>query len=63
MKIYQDYDYLRNEYVMKKRSAKDIAEDNSVTEMTIWNYLKKFDLLKLRGKGRSLGKRTVRRPF
>lgn len=53
-KRYKSEVYLYQEYVKKRRTAKDIAEDNGVTEMTIWNWLKKFDLLKYRGKGRKL---------
>ena len=62
-KVYQDYDWLYREYVTKKRNAKDIAEEVGVTEMTIYNHCKKFGLLKLRGKGRNLGSRTVRRQY
>lgn len=62
-KLYEDIDWLRQEYVIKKRTAKQIAEVCSVTEMTIYNWLLKFDLLKLRGKGRKLGGRTVRRGY
>lgn len=63
IKLYQDYDYLYQEYVIRKRNAKDIGEELDVTEMTVYNWLKKFDLLKLRGKGRKLGSRTVRRDY
>lgn len=58
-KEYDDYDYLHEEYVTRRRTAKDIAEEHGVTEMTIWNHLKKYDLLKFRGKGRRLGSRKV----
>ena len=59
-KLYQDKEYLYEEYVKRRRNAKDIAEEHGVTEMTIYNQLKKHDLLRLRGKGRVLGKRVVR---
>lgn len=62
-KPYADYDWLYREYVTKKRNAKDIGDELGVTEMTIYNHCKKFGFLKLRGKGRSLGSRTVRRPY
>lgn len=58
-KEYDDYDYLYEEYVTRRRMAKDIAEEHNVTEMTIWNHLKKYDLLKFRGKGRRLGSRKI----
>lgn len=60
MKLYQDRDYLYSEYVIKRKSAKDIGKECGVTEMSIYNWLKKFDLLKFRGKGRTLGQRIVK---
>lgn len=60
-KMYEDRDYLYQEYVVRKRKAKEIADDHGVTEMTIYNHLKKNDLLKFRGKGRTLGKRVIRK--
>lgn len=63
MKIYQDRDWLYREYVIKKKNAKEIAEIAGVTEMSIYNWLKKFDLLRYKGKGRNLGKRTVKRDW
>lgn len=63
MKIYEDRDWLYEQYVRKGRTAKDIADDCNVTEMTIYNWLKKFDLLKFKGKGRTLGKRFVKRDW
>jgi len=59
-KIYQDRDYLYNEYVLKKKTAAQIGKDCGVTEMSIYNWLKKYDLLKFKGKGRSLGPRVVK---
>lgn len=61
LKVYADRDYLHNEYVKKRRNAKDIAEEHGCTEMTIYNHLKKHDLLRLRGKGRRLGARTIKK--
>lgn len=60
-KIYDDPDWLYKEYVTKRRSAKDMGEEQGVTEMTIWNHLKKHDILKFRGKGRNLGQRVIRK--
>lgn len=59
-KLYADRDYLYTEYVVKKRKCADIAKDNSVTEMTIYNWCKEHDLLKYRGKGRNLGSRIIK---
>jgi hypothetical protein len=56
-KAYNDPQWLREEYVTKRKTAKEISELCGVTEMTIYNALKKFDLLKFRGKGRNLGRR------
>lgn len=53
-KLYKDPDYLYAEYVKKRRTAKEIADDNNVTEVTIWNHLRDNDLLKYKGKGRNL---------
>lgn len=63
VKPYANYDVLYDLYVKKRKSAKDIGEEFGVTEMTVWNHLKKFDLLKFRGKGRTLGSRNVRRNY
>jgi predicted transcriptional regulator len=62
-KLYHDPDYLKQEYVMQRKTAKEIADENGVTEMTIWNQLKKYDLLKFRGKGRKLAPRRIVRDF
>lgn len=59
-KLYDDYDYLYDQYVKRKKSCKQIADENGVTEMTIYNHCKKHDLLKYRGKGRNLGSRVIR---
>lgn len=63
MKIYEDRDWLFEQYVKQGRTAKDIADDVGVTEMTIYNWLKKFDLLRYKGKGRSLGRRVIKRDW
>lgn len=60
MKLYEDRDWLYQQYVVKQRTAKDIADEVGRTEMTIYNWLLKYDLLKYRGKGRKLGKRVVK---
>jgi transposase len=63
LKIYEDRDWLFEQYVKQGRTAKDIADDVGVTEMTIYNWLKKFDLLRYKGKGRSLGRRVIKRDW
>lgn len=60
-KLYADRDYLYKEYVQRRRTAKDIANEHGVTEMTVYNWLKTHDLLKFRGKGRNLGNRVIRK--
>lgn len=60
-KIYEDKSYLYEKYVLKRMTAKEIADENGVTEMTIYNHLKKNDLLKYKGKGRNLGKRVIKK--
>ncbi len=63
MKLYEDRDWLYEQYVVRGRTAKDIADEVGKTEMTVYNWLKKFDLLKYKGKGRQLGRRVVKREF
>lgn len=60
-KLYADRDYLYGEYVVKKRKCADIALENGVTEMTIYNWCKEHGLLKIRGKGRTLGTRIIKK--
>lgn len=60
-KLYEDPDYLYDEYVKKRKTAAQIGKENDCTEMTIYNHLKKNDLLKYKGKGRTLGRRVVKR--
>lgn len=59
-KIYADRDYLYDQYVKRRRSCKDIAEEHGVTEMTVYNWCKEHDLLRYRGKGRTLGSRIIK---
>lgn len=60
MKIYENPDWLYEQYVVRGRTAKDIAEEVGRTEMTIYNWLAKYDLLRYKGKGRKLGKRVIK---
>ncbi len=64
IKVYDNKQLLYGLYITKKMTIDDIAKymermyNVKVTSMTIWNMLKKHDLLKAAGKGRTLGKRT-----
>lgn len=60
MKLYENRDWLYEQYVLKNKTAKEIAEEVGRTEMTIYNWLLKFDLLRYKGKGRKLGKRVIK---
>lgn len=60
-KPWRDKAYLHQMYVVKRKTLAQIVEDcksmgYSVTEMTIYNNLKSFDLIK---NSRNLGKRSV----
>lgn len=54
-------------YVQRRMKLADIAElikkqyGEDVTPQTLYNWAKKFDLLKYRGKGRKLGANTQKR--
>ena len=43
-KRYQEKDWLRREYLVNKRSMASIAKQCSVTPMTIWLWLDRFDI-------------------
>lgn len=60
-KPWTDKSFLYNLYVVKRKTIDQIADEckkmgYSVTSMTIYNNLKKFDLIK---NSRNLGKRSV----
>lgn len=62
-KPWHSKEFLENEYGRKRKSIEVIAEEctkmgYSVTAMTIYNYLKRFDI-PIRGGSRKLGKRSV----
>lgn len=58
MKPYQDKNLLYELYVKKRMTMTDIQKyfeeryGSKVTAQTIYNHLKKYDLLKFRGKGK-----------
>lgn len=65
---YKDKEFLYEMYVKRRMNLTDICkllEKNynvSVTPQGLYNWVKKYDLLKYRGKGRNLSKTSVRRP-
>lgn len=58
---YKDPGWLKRHYVDQKMSLKDISAllkkdyGIEITEQALYNWCKKFDLLKFRGRGRRLG--------
>lgn len=61
--LYHDRDWLYDQYVRQNKKAKQIGDEVGVGEMTIWNWLSKYDLLKYKGRGRKLGARTIKRDY
>lgn len=67
MKIYQDKEFLYEHYVRRRMNLKDICalmEKNYGTKIStqaLYNWIKKYDLLKYRGKGRKLGANTQKK--
>jgi IS30 family transposase len=60
MEPYKDKDWLYKHYVQRRMDSKDICElllekyNVKISPQGLYNWLKKYDLLKYRGKGRSL---------
>jgi|TARA_B110001454_G_scaffold209557_1_gene223159 IS30 family transposase len=65
---YKDKGWLYEHYVKKRMNLSDIAKrlDQShnitISPQALYNWVKKFDLLKFRGKGRNLSSTSMRRP-
>ena len=65
---YKDREFLYEMYVKRRMNLTDICkllEKNyniSVTPQGLYNWVKKYDLLKYRGKGRNLKNTSGRRP-
>ena len=65
---YKDKSFLYEHYVAKRMRLTDIAQlleknyNLTVSSQTIYNWAKKYDLLKYRGKGRNLSATSKRRP-
>ena len=65
---YKDKGWLYEHYVKKRMNLADIAKrlDQShnitISPQALYNWVKKFDLLKFRGKGRNLSSTSMKRP-
>lgn len=65
---YKDKEFLYEMYVKRRMNLTDICkhlEKNyniKVTPQALYNWVKKYDLLKFRGKGRNLSSTSMRRP-
>lgn len=65
---YKDKNYLYDMYVQRRMNLTDICKhlkntyNIEVTPQAVYNWVKKYDLLKYRGKGRNLSKSNVQRP-
>lgn len=65
---YKDREFLYDMYVRRRLNLTDIAKhlkkayNIEVTPQAIYNWVKKYDLLKYRGKGRKLSQTSMRRP-
>lgn len=65
---YKDKAFLYEMYVQRRMNLTDIAKhlkksyNIEVTPQAIYNWVKKYDLLKFRGKGRNLAATSRRRP-
>ncbi|NDB56858.1 hypothetical protein EB001_00165 [bacterium] len=66
--IYKDKGFLYDMYVKRRMNLTDIckhleqAYNIKVTPQALYNWVKKYDLLKFRGKGRKLANTSMRRP-
>lgn len=68
MEPYKDKAWLYEHYVKKRMNLTKICEilkksyNITVTPQAVYNWIKKYDLLKYRGKGRNLSSTSMRRP-
>lgn len=66
--IYKDKAWLYEHYVQKRMNLTDICKllkqtyNTEVTPQAVYNWCKKYDLLKFRGKGRNLASTAMRKP-
>jgi len=65
---YKDKAFLYEMYVKRRLNLTDICKhlqksyNIQVTPQAVYNWVKKYDLLKFRGKGRNLSSTSMRRP-
>jgi hypothetical protein len=65
---YKDKQWLYDMYVKRRMNLTDICKrlkesyNIEVTPQAVYNWVKKYDLLKYRGKGRNLSSTSMRRP-
>lgn len=65
---YKDKSWLYEHYVAKRMNLTDICKvleqsyNIKVTPQALYNWCKKYDLLKYRGKGRNLAATSLRKP-
>ena len=68
MEPYKDKQWLYDMYVKRRMNLTDICQklkdsyNIEVTPQAVYNWVSKYDLLKYRGKGRSLANTSMRRP-
>ena len=66
--VYKDKAWLYEHYVQKRMNLTDICKvlkqsyNIEVTPQAVYNWCKKYDLLRFRGKGRNLTSTALRRP-
>lgn len=65
---YKNKEFLYEMYVKKRMNLTDICKvlktsyNIEITPQALYNWIKKYDLLKYRGKGRNLASTSMRRP-
>jgi hypothetical protein len=65
---YKDKQFLYDMYVKKRMNLTDICKvlkntyNIEITPQALYNWIKKYDLLKYRGKGRNLSATSMKRP-
>ena len=65
---YKDKQFLYEMYVQRRMNLTDICKvlkntyNIEITPQALYNWIKRYDLLKYRGKGRNLSATSMRRP-
>lgn len=68
MEPYKQKDWLYERYVKRRKNLKDIVQELDdtynikISTQALYNWIKRYDLLKFRGKGRNLKANTRRNP-